>query len=281
MRFVRISIGLLAVSLFSGCASLTTQELRNECFFGAMVVSATAGGVISPLGAGAGALVGAATGAFVCGDTAEPATARVTPKPTKAKPTKAKLTKAEPTGYFWPDDEDGDGVLDSSDHCRFTPSGVAVDGKGCARDSDGDGVPNYRDQCPKTPLGRVVDLNGCEYGAVASKKPVSSRSVLFEFDSASLGSDAKSALDRLLPTIQSHSAWNVNVKGHTDSTGPDAYNQDLSKRRAVAVVNYLVSKGVDRSRLKAIGVGESMPVSTNDTHSGRAENRRADIFFGK
>jgi len=276
MRFARISIGLLVVPLFSGCASLTTQELRNECFLGAMVVSATAGGVISPLGAGAGALVGAATGAFVCDDTAEPATARATPEPTHSEPTRVELT-----GYFWLDDEDGDGVLDSSDHCRFTPSGVAVDGRGCARDGDGDGVPNYLDQCPKTPLGRVVDLNGCEYGAADANKPVSSRSVLFEFDSASLSSDAKSVLDSLLPTIQSHSTWNVNVKGHTDSTGPDAYNQDLSKRRALAVVNYLVSKGVDRSRLKAIGVGENMPVSTNDTRSGRAENRRADILFGR
>ena len=70
----------------------------------------------------------------------------------------------------------------------------------------------------------------------------------------------------------------VEVAGHTDSTGAEEYNQGLSERRANSVKDYLVSKGVQAQRLQAKGYGESMPVASNDTKEGRAENRRVELI---
>ena len=67
------------------------------------------------------------------------------------------------------------------------------------------------------------------------------------------------------------------VVGHTDSNGSDNYNMSLSERRANAAVNYLVSRGVDRSRLRAAGRGETEPVASNDSDAGRQQNRRVEV----
>jgi len=175
------------------------------------------------------------------------------------------------TGNFWPDDQDRDGVVDAKDRCPFTPDGVKVDSNGCALDDDGDGVPNYLDACPGTPAGAVVNTDGC------TRKIVSLSGVNFAFDSATLTSEAKSILDNAAQTINSRSDASITVEGHTDSNGPDAYNQGLSERRANSVKNYLASKGVSSS-ITAVGKGESNPVSSNDTREGRAENRRVDVL---
>lgn len=180
--------------------------------------------------------------------------------------------KKEETGDFLPEDEDGDGVIDSKDKCPNTPKGVKVDSNGCALDSDGDGVPDYLDKCPGTPAGTVVDTDGC------SQKIASLSGVHFAFDSATLTSEAKSILDAAAETIKSRAGKSFTIEGHTDSYGPEAYNQSLSEKRANAVKDYLVSKGVDASSLNAVGKGESTPISSNDTRSGRAENRRVDIL---
>jgi OOP family OmpA-OmpF porin len=71
----------------------------------------------------------------------------------------------------------------------------------------------------------------------------------------------------------------VIATGHTDSVGTDAYNQRLSERRAAAVKDYLVSKGIPASKITTIGKGESQPVATNKTAEGRQKNRRVDIEF--
>ena len=172
---------------------------------------------------------------------------------------------------YVPNDEDGDGVSDVEDFCQYTPEGVKVDRRGCALDSDGDGVPDHRDSCPGTPAGAVVNTDGCTI------KIVSLSGVNFAFDSANLTSDAKSILDNAAHTINSRSATSITVEGHTDSNGPDDYNQGLSERRANSVKNYLASKGVSSS-ITAVGKGESNPVASNDTREGRAENRRVDVL---
>ena len=74
--------------------------------------------------------------------------------------------------------------------------------------------------------------------------------------------------------LAAHGALVIRVEGHTDSQGDDAYNLELSQRRAQAVVDYLVGKGVDRARLQAKGFGEARPLADNRTRDGRAENRR-------
>lgn len=177
----------------------------------------------------------------------------------------------EQTGYFWPDDQDRDGVVDAKDGCPFTPDGIKVDSNGCALDDDNDGVPNYLDACPGTPAGTVVNTDGC------TRKIVSLTGVNFAFDSATLTSEAKSILDNAAQTINSRSDASITVEGHTDSNGPDAYNQGLSERRANSVKNYLASKGVSSS-ITAVGKGEMNPTSSNDTREGRAENRRVDVL---
>ena len=69
----------------------------------------------------------------------------------------------------------------------------------------------------------------------------------------------------------------ISIEGHTDSQGPDVYNQDLSERRASAVVDYLVSQGIDATRLSAVGYGETNPIADNETREGRAINRRIEF----
>jgi OOP family OmpA-OmpF porin len=156
---------------------------------------------------------------------------------------------AEQAGYFWPDDQDYDGVNDGADKCPFTPEGVAVNSDGCPPDGDGDGVPDYLDKCPDTPRGAVVDTDGCSM-ILATLKDVH-----FAFDSAQLTGEAKSILDAAVPAINAHPAGTISVEGHTDSTGSDAYNSQLSQRRARSVAEYLAAKGVSASRLNAVGKG--------------------------
>lgn len=184
----------------------------------------------------------------------------------------APAPEPEPSNTIYWYDEDGDGVLDADDACPRTPLGVPVNNEGCANDNDGDGVPDYLDKCPETPLGNVVDTDGCSLALVKLK------GVHFEFDSATLTSKARSILDRSLDAIRSSSSQNLSVEGHTDSTGSDSYNLDLSQRRAESVVNYLTSKGVSGSRLNAKGFGESNPAASNDTSASRALNRRVEIY---
>lgn len=184
----------------------------------------------------------------------------------------APVKEAEITGYFWNDDQDRDGVLDGNDMCPFTPEGVQVESNGCAVDSDGDGVPDYLDQCPETPLGTVVDTTGCAY------KIVKLEGVNFAFDSSNLTDEAKRILDSAVSRIKGHSSSSFTVEGHTDSYGSDAYNQQLSERRAKAVMNYLISRGVPASSLSAVGKGESYPIASNDSREGRAQNRRVVVI---
>lgn len=101
--------------------------------------------------------------------------------------------------------------------------------------------------------------------------------VNFAFDSAALTTAGKANLDKLSEVLKNNPDTNINIYGHTDSKGSDAYNQGLSERRAASVKNYLVSKGVAASRMFAMGVGEKEPVATNDTEAGRAQNRRVEF----
>lgn len=169
-------------------------------------------------------------------------------------------------------DDDGDGVLNSKDKCPGTPKGVAVDKDGCGLDSDGDGVADYEDACPGTPRGNKVDTRGCE-----DIGKITVGDVNFDFDRATLKDSASSILNAAAEQINANSAAvkSVSVTGYTDSTGPEAYNQALSERRANSVKSYLEGKGV--KGITASGAGESNPVSDNGTRAGRAANRRVEI----
>ncbi|MEZ5464647.1 MAG: OmpA family protein [Lysobacteraceae bacterium] len=103
--------------------------------------------------------------------------------------------------------------------------------------------------------------------------------VLFETDRAELKSGAQRNLDKLVSALREHDETTVAIEGHTDSTGSDSYNLDLSQRRSQSVFDYLVGQGVDRSRLSTTGMGEGYPVASNDTSAGRQQNRRVEIII--
>ena len=109
------------------------------------------------------------------------------------------------------------------------------------------------------------------------KVTLSENTVNFDFDSSNLTSVAKTNLNKLAEVLKNNPDTNINIYGHTDSRGTDSYNQSLSERRANAVVNYLVSLGVAKSRLFAMGVGEKEPIADNSTDAGRAKNRRVEF----
>lgn len=103
--------------------------------------------------------------------------------------------------------------------------------------------------------------------------------VLFDIGSSRLGSDGRSTLDEVADVINDYPKTAVVVQGHTDSTGSEESNQYLSERRANAVEGYLLNRGVDSDRMAAEGYGESYPIASNASASGRAQNRRVDVLL--
>ncbi|MBX3714291.1 MAG: OmpA family protein [Lysobacter sp.] len=101
--------------------------------------------------------------------------------------------------------------------------------------------------------------------------------VTFDFNSASLKPQFRPALDGVASTLADYPQTVVEISGHTDSVGSDAYNQRLSEDRAGSVANYLVGKGLVRERFEIVGMGKRHPVASNDTEDGRARNRRVEI----
>ncbi len=101
--------------------------------------------------------------------------------------------------------------------------------------------------------------------------------ITFDFDSATVRPEFRRTLDQVADTLGRYEQTYVDVYGHTDSVGSDAYNQTLSERRAGAVASYLTSRGVQSARLATRGFGESEPIASNETEEGRAENRRVEI----
>ena len=103
--------------------------------------------------------------------------------------------------------------------------------------------------------------------------------VLFSIDSAVLSGSARGTLDEVASVFLEHPKTAIISQGHTDSTGSEEHNQDLSERRARAVANYLVGQGVDDSRITSMGYGEGEPVASNESASGRQANRRVDLLL--
>ena len=101
--------------------------------------------------------------------------------------------------------------------------------------------------------------------------------VTFPVDSAVISPAMRAVLDDVAASMIQYPNSLIDVMGHTDSTGSDQYNLELSRRRAESVANYLVSRGVARSRLETIGYGEQYPVGDNTTVAGREQNRRVEI----
>jgi OOP family OmpA-OmpF porin len=101
--------------------------------------------------------------------------------------------------------------------------------------------------------------------------------VLFDFDKSTIKPEAAAILDRLVVFMNENKDKKVNLSGHTDSVGTEAYNQKLSERRVNSVKNYVVKKGVDAGRVSGQGFGETKPIADNKTKEGRSKNRRVEV----
>jgi len=202
-------------------------------------------------------------------------------------------------------DRDGDGVVDAKDECPDSAGPVKL--IGCP-DDDGDGVPNNRDKCPgvkgspnfqgcpapdsdgdsvnddedKCPLVKGVTSNyGCppikpEY--VSTVKRAADR-IFFVRAKAVIEVVSFAELDRVVSILEEDSTLRLRIEGHTDSEGTDARNQKLSDRRARAVYNYLVFKGINPERMDYAGYGSKKPLAPNDTPEGMAVNRRTEMIL--
>lgn len=140
-------------------------------------------------------------------------------------------------------------------------------------DKDIDGVADSQDVCPGTLTGAVVDPRGCASSWIL-------QGVRFEHDRDILTTDSKVILDQVASQlIAQKTERRIQIMGHTDASGPTSYNRQLSQQRAEAVLNYLVSKGVDSAKLSAVGRGESQPIADNATAEGRSKNRRVELHW--
>jgi len=101
--------------------------------------------------------------------------------------------------------------------------------------------------------------------------------VTFPVDSSAIQPQFRPTLDQVAQTLSSYNQTYIDVLGHTDSTGSDAYNQALSERRAQSVADYLSMQGVARARMGIRGYGETQPIASNETEEGRSQNRRVEI----
>ncbi len=175
-------------------------------------------------------------------------------------------------------DSDGDGVPDRADDCPDTPAGVSVDGRGCPLDSDGDGVPDYLDKCPGSSAGAKVDAEGC-YIELTETVTID-LNLKFDSNSDTIRADERGKIEEVVEFLRQYPTTSAVLEGHTDSDGSQAYNQQLSERRARSVYNYLISeKNIDANRLSFVGYGETRPIASNENAAGKQENRRVSAVI--
>ena len=182
-----------------------------------------------------------------------------------------------------PPDRDGDGVLDAEDACPDTPGVKTTDPEtnGCPPDTDGDGIRDDVDACPREKGQADPDpkQNGCpKMVRVTESEIVIMQQVQFKTASDEILPASDELLKEVAAVLLEHpEILKVEVQGHTDDRGSDAYNETLSQRRATSVVRWLTEHGVQASRLTAKGYGEAQPIADNETEEGRQQNRRVQF----
>jgi len=140
-------------------------------------------------------------------------------------------------------------------------------------DRDRDGVENNLDKCPDTETETLVNRFGCNLFTGVLED------VRFSTDGSALDESAKQTLDELALGLLSRPGAIIGVHAHTDNRGRATHNLELSKRRVMSVVEYLVKTGVSARQLKPFGYGESRPIVSNATPEGRLQNRRIEIVL--
>lgn len=181
-------------------------------------------------------------------------------------------------------DNDLDGIPDSGDECPNEP-GVR-ENNGCPdEDKDKDGIADANDKCPEEPetYNEYLDEDGCPDTPPTRVKVTRTRinfeeTIKFASGSARLLAD-NPVLEDVLKVLKDADWLRVRIEGHTDSEGSDSFNMQLSKDRAQAVRDFLTQRGIAADRLETAGYGETRPLDTNRTASGRARNRRVEFHI--
>jgi OOP family OmpA-OmpF porin len=145
--------------------------------------------------------------------------------------------------------------------------------KAAPRDDDKDGVLNQFDKCPNTSPGVKVNKDGCF--------EVVNLNINFDNNSVEIKDQYMQNIEKFAKILNQNKSLTAVIEAHTDAKGTDAYNQNLSDRRAVAVVNELKKLDVTSSRLTSRGYGESQPIASNDNEEGKALNRRVTALINK
>jgi OOP family OmpA-OmpF porin len=178
-----------------------------------------------------------------------------------------------------PVDSDCDGFPDYRDDCPYNRLGAAVDDRGCPLDTDGDGVPDGLDDCPGSDPELPVNLDGCVN--IQSLNVPMVLHIRYTSGSFEIDPEHKKILEDLSRILLKASGIKVEINGYTDNIGTAEANLALSQKRANRVRDYLVSLGVRKDRLTAVGRGESGFVASNETREGRRKNRRVELIFYK
>ena len=179
-------------------------------------------------------------------------------------------------------DTDGDGVKDELDKCPDTPENLLVTPDGCPLDIDLDGIYDYEDKCPTIP-GKESN-NGCpeeEKGEPTEDMrdwfALVSENIHFEYNKSELTAESMKTLNDIIIILDKHIDYKLEISAFADSRGREAYNLDLSEKRAKVTKDYIISQGIDENRISAMGYGESEPIATNMYEWGRRINRRIEF----
>jgi OOP family OmpA-OmpF porin len=212
-------------------------------------------------------------------------------------------------------DSDGDKIMDGIDRCPDTPKGALVDAFGCPLDADQDSIYDGIDQCPATPKGCFVNTNGCPTDAdqdgvcdgidecpdsppnvkvdrigcpiVVSDKEtqlletgmIRLQNINFDTGRATITPESEPVLDEVGNILARWPELKIEIGGHTDSRGSPTKNAQLSKERAKAVLDYILSKfpELDPVQFTAVGYGAKRPIASNTSELGRSKNRRVEF----
>ena len=184
-----------------------------------------------------------------------------------------------------PNDLDNDGVPSGLDRCEGTLAGCRVDSLGCPTDADNDGVCDGLDKCPSTSPGLRVDSNGCPIEVIERETElmdtgmIRMQNVNFQSAKWDIPPESVPALDVVGEVLMRWPELKIEIGGHTDSRGTNAYNNQLSLKRMNAVLQYLLGKfpTLNKAQFTAKGYGESKPIASNKTAQGMAQNRRVEF----
>ncbi len=173
-------------------------------------------------------------------------------------------------------DTDHDGVADKDDRCKDVAGLVKY--AGCPMpDADRDGIADEEDKCPD--LAGTKENNGCPEikQEIKQQVDIAAKQIFFAFASDVITKKSLPALNTVVEIVNANPGIKLNIEAHSDNKGTAAGNMQWSEKRAKAVANYFIAKGIYPDRIMYKGLGDTQPIASNDTEAGRAKNRRVEI----